>query len=128
MPSWPPRPSGTNGALVLPCDSDWLADHHRRVRALARHQLLRAAGIDRRRVEVPVRISAEAMDAPERAREVPPGSERIHEFAVQVVLQHLAGAAIERPEVAVGENVEQVDVGRGRAEAPLVEELAVLVE
>ena len=73
-------------------------------------------------------IGAEVVHAPEAAGEVAPRAPRIAGSGRRGrMLQHLARAAIERPQIAV-EDVNQMHVGRGLAKLPLVEELAVLVE
>src|SRR5437870_997235 len=114
-------------ADLLPGLAKRLADEERRVRAGARLELLRAALIDFGHIEVALLIDAEVVHAPEPSGEVAPRAPRVQEVAVEVVLDHLACTAIERPQIAV-EEVHQVDIGRTFAELPLVEELPVLVE
>src|SRR5437762_2511162 len=113
--------------LLLPGDSQRLAEQVVRIDALTRMELLRAALVDLGDVEVAFRVRAEVVHAPEAAREVAPRAPRIEEVAVEIVLEHLARAAIECPDGAVNV-VDQMHVGRSLAERPLVEELSVLVE
>ena len=105
-----------------------LADQERRVRAGPRAVLLRASAVDFGDVEVAGLIDGEPMHAPESPGEIAPGAPGVQEVAVQIVLQHLRCATIEGPQVPIGADDEQVDVRRRRAEAPLAEELPVLVE
>src|SRR5579883_1081507 len=112
----------------LPSRIDGLADEEFRVGAGTRGELLRAAVIDFRDVEIALLIHAEPVHSPEAAREITPGAPGVEQVSLQVVVQHLGGAAIEGPQRAVGADVDQVDVGRLVADMPLVEIFAVFVE
>src|SRR6476659_5004022 len=86
---------------LLPSHAQRLADQVIRVHTLTRTEFLRAALVDFRDVEAAVHIRAEIVHAPEPAREVAPRAPRIEEVAVEIVLEHLARAAIECPQGAV---------------------------
>src|ERR1051326_5457630 len=109
---------GIWGFLLFPGNPERLAYEVCLVRARTRLELLDAALVDFRDVEVPVHVGAEVVHAPEAAGEITPHAPRVEEVAVEVVLQHLVRAAIGRPQVAV-EDVNQVDVGGVVAELEL---------
>src|SRR5262249_39940542 len=91
-------------------------------------ELLHAAAVDFGDVKIALLVNAEAMHAPEAACEVAPYAPGIEEVAFEVVLKHLGRAAIECPQRAIGADVDQVNIGRLFAWAPLVEILSVFVE
>ena len=102
----------TSLRLVISRPNRRLADQELGVRAGARGELLGAAVIDFGHVEVAFLIDAEAVHAPEAAGEIAPGAPGIQEVPLQVVLQHLGGAAVEGPERAIRADVDQVNIGR----------------
>src|SRR5262245_29450153 len=114
--------------LLFPGAINGLAHEKRGIRASAWLVLLRAAGVDFRRVEVPFLIDAEAVHAPHAAGEIAPRAPRVEEVAVEIVFEHLRRPAIGGPQIPIGCDDEQVDIRRRRTEAPLPKILPVLVE
>src|SRR5262245_58900030 len=113
---------------LLPRRAYRFANKECRVGAGTRAELLRAALVDFGHVDVSLLVDADVVHAPEPAGEVTPRTPRVEEVSLEVVLQDLARTAIGLPEIAVGGDVEHVDVRRVVAEFPLIQELAVLVE
>src|SRR6266567_9375152 len=128
MPLAPSPTRGEGLRALLPCGIDLLAHQEVRVHALTRREFLHAAGIHFGNVEIPFLIDGESVHAPEAAGEIPACAPGIEEVPFQIIFQHLRGAAIISPQSAIGADIEQVNVGRFFAEAPIVEELAVLIE
>src|SRR5512141_2522567 len=91
------RPAGP----LSPGRVNRLADQLRRIRTRLRAKLLHPAAIDFGRIEVAFLIHAEAVYAPEAAREVAPDAPGIQELSVEIVLQHLRCAAIGGPQGTV---------------------------
>src|SRR5204862_784274 len=117
---YPERPSGqttrvADCALWRPlsrCSPFRLADQERRVSARSRPVLLRAAVVDFRDVKVACLVDAHAVHAPHAAVEITPGTPRIQEVAVEVVLEDLVRAAVGSPEKSIAVDDEHVDVRR----------------
>src|SRR5580704_8224813 len=90
----------------LPCRVDGPAHQERRVRARARPIFLHAALVDFGNVDIAFLIDAEVVHAPHAAGEIPPGAPGIQEMALEVVLEHLARAAVGRPKEPVARDME----------------------
>ncbi len=68
------------------------------------------------------------MHSPEAAGKISPRAPRVQEVSLEIIFQHLGSSAVEGPERSVRADVNQMNVRRLCAEAPLVEVLAVFVE
>src|ERR1700693_5058224 len=117
-----------NSTRLFPGRIYGLADQHRGICARARRELLRAAVIHLRGVEIAGLIDAESVYTPEAAGEIAPGAPGVQQVALLIVLQHLRGAAIEGPQVAVRAHVDQVDIRRVFAHAEFILVFAIIVE
>src|SRR5450756_1914297 len=115
--------------LLFPRGAHGLTDQHRRIGALARHELLRTAAPHLCRVEIAILVDAELMGAPQSSRLWRHGAKRRQQLSGQIELVELEVAvAVRRPDVLVRGHVEVIRRGGSVAEVPLLEELAVLVE
>src|SRR5687767_9391694 len=97
---------------LLPGRVDRLADQSHRIRARARAELLEPPGVHLGDVEVPFLVGAYAVHAPERAGEIANGSPRVQETAVEIVLQHLVGIAIEGHQRPIRADLDEVEARR----------------
>ena len=73
-----PRPT-----TLFPARIDLLAEQERRIRAGPRRELLRAAAVHRRGIDVAFLIHAHPVNAPEGAGEITPHAPRVEELAVE---------------------------------------------
>src|SRR5215467_12080646 len=106
-------------SLLFPCRIDRFADQRRRIGAGARPELLEAAGIDFSNVDVSFLVRAHAMHAPERAWKIGDRSPRVEEMAVEIVLKHLVGVAIEGHQRPIRANLHEVQARGTYADFPL---------
>src|SRR5260221_14400711 len=83
--------------VLLPRRINRFADQERRVSPRPRPEFLYTAAVYFGDIEIAFLIDAEAMHAPECASSVAPDAPRIQEVSLQIVLQHLRGAAIGGP-------------------------------
>src|SRR5688572_19364194 len=113
---------------LLPGRVDGLSDQVRRVRAGPRPELLEAPGVDLCDVKVAFLVSAHTVHAPERAGEISHGSPRIEQTAVEVVLEHLMGVAIEGRHGPIRADLDEVEARRTDGDCPLGKVSAIFVE
>src|SRR2546428_4029067 len=104
------------------------AYQHCWVSPLSRNELLRAPIVDFSDIEVAFLVHMHSVNAPKAARKIAPGSPGVEEAPFQVILDHFGRAAVVSPEMPVGRHDDDVHVRRRIADAPLVEEFAVLIE
>src|SRR5215472_18171210 len=111
---------------ILPSCTDRLPDQVLWVRTRPGPKLLDPSAVHLGNVEIAVLVDANSVHAPHPAGEVAPRAPGIQEMSVQVVLQNLRRSAIHCPQVAVGRNIDEVNIRRVLSEAPFVEILAIL--
>src|SRR5215467_8259228 len=105
-----------------------LADQKGGVYPLPRPEFLHPATVNFGDIKIAFLIDAKAVNTPESPGEIAPYAERVEEVSFQIVLQHLRCSAIERPESAVGANIDQVNIRGLCAGAPLIKIFSVLIE
>src|SRR6266446_6963567 len=115
---WVRRRAVLISSVSFPGCINRFADGEVRVGAGAGFEFLHAAAVDFGDVEIAVLIDGKAVHAPEAAGEIAPDAPGINEMSLEIVFQHLRGAAVIGPERAVCADIDQMDVGRIRTEAP----------
>src|SRR5206468_7943404 len=113
---------------LLPSRVDGLADQIRRIGSRAWTELLEASGVHFSDVEVAFLVRAHAVHTPERAGEIANSSPRVQQAAVEIVLQHLVGIAIEGHQLPVRADLDEMEARRTDRDLPLGKIFAVLIE
>src|SRR5262245_26779697 len=102
----------------FPVSRNRLADLARLIRTRLRPELLHATAVDFGHVEIPFLIDAHPVHPPERTWKHPERAPRIQEVSLLVVLQQLVRTAIERPDVPILADVQQMQARRLGVDAP----------